>query len=232
MLRQLREEASTLPPSVSSSEFNSWQQRTRSVLTRSLGDGHAVTHAFIQMRWTPMAYTIGDDSAFPRAFRASVPEAQGLIDAAIFELEQFATPDDAIFDAGIDPELWAHVRDHVAAEEWGKLASQTAIFTEDRIRNWAGRPVSEVGEKLMTAVFGERGDFRLGLTDGEKNGWHRLAMGISMALRNVDAHRIQQRADHKLYAIGVLGSSSLLLTQMRYEHGNRFHDTSPVATAE
>jgi Protein of unknown function (Hypoth_ymh) len=108
-------------------------------------------------------------------------------------------------DAGFDPELWDHVKGHVIAEEWGKVASQTAIFTEDRIRTWAGRPVQEVGESLMSAVFGERGEYRLGITPGEKNGWHRLAMGISMATRNVDAHRSQDRPDIKRYAFGVLG---------------------------
>ena len=74
----------------------------------------------------------------------------------------------------------------------------------------------------MTAVLGERGEFRLGKTDGEKQGWHRLGMGFAMALRNVDTHRIQQRDDAKRYAMGVLGAGSLLLIQLRYEHGNRF----------
>jgi hypothetical protein len=47
-------------------------------------------------------------------------------------------------------------------------------------------------------------------------------MGFAMALRNVDTHRIQRRDDDKRYALGVLGTGSLLLTQLRYEHGNRF----------
>jgi hypothetical protein len=28
----------------------------------------------------------------------------------------------------------------------------------------------------------------------------------------------------------MLGACSLLLTQMRFEHGNRFHDTSPAVS--
>ncbi len=80
----------------------------------------------------------------------------------------------------------------------------------------------------MTAVFGDSGDYRLGLTDGERQGWFRTAMGLAMAVRNVDAHRIQRRDDHKRYAMGVLGTCSLLLTQLRYERGNRFHDTTPA----
>lgn len=124
-------------------------------------------------------------------------------------------------ETSIDPDLWDHISGLVVAGEWGKVASQTAIFTEDRVRTWAHRPETEVGEKLMSSVFGDYGRFRLGANDGERSGWHRLAMGISMALRNVDAHRIQNRGDHQRYAIGVVGVSSLLLTQMRYQHPNQ-----------
>jgi len=198
------------------------------VLARALGEEHHITVEFVSMSWTPGIYLSGDREAFPSEFRATMPRAIGLFDAAIFELEHLSAMSDAGDAAGFDPELWEHVSSDALGEEWGKVASQTSIFTEDRIRKWAGRPPEEVGEKLMTAVFGDRGEYRLGLTDSEKQGWHRLAMGISMALRNADAHRIQSRADHKRYAIGVLGASSLLLTQMRFEHGNRFHDTSPA----
>lgn len=40
---------------------------------------------------------------------------------------------------------------------WVKVASQAAIFTEDRIRRWAGRPVGEVGKDLAVAIFGKSG---------------------------------------------------------------------------
>jgi hypothetical protein len=82
----------------------------------------------------------------------------------------------------------------------------------------------------MVRVFGPNGDFRLGHTDPEKEGWQLFAMGIFMACRNVDVHRPQKRPDLEQYAMGVLGANSLLLTQLRHEHGNRFQDTSPVAT--
>jgi hypothetical protein len=67
----------------------------------------------------------------------------------------------------------------------------------------------------------------MGLTDGEKQGWQLFAQGIAQALRNVDAHRIQKRPDPS--AMRLAWSGPALLTQMRYEHGNRFHDTSPAA---
>jgi hypothetical protein len=119
----------------------------------------------------------------------------------------------------IDPALWEHVGNLVETGNWVQVASQTAIFVEDRIRTWAGRPVGEVGERLMTEAFGVKsGKLVLGRTEGEHEGWHRIAMGLSMALRNVDTHHIQNRPDVRQYAIGVLGAGSLLLTQTRYQY--------------
>jgi hypothetical protein len=74
----------------------------------------------------------------------------------------------------------------------------------------------------MTAVFRpEGGEFPLGQTQGEREGWHQFARGFAAALRNVDTHRIQDRDDLKRYALGVLGAASLLLTQLRHKHENR-----------
>ena len=230
LLRSLRDEAATLPPSTSSAEFNSWQPRVRTVLTRALGEDHHITTRFVTMSWTPGAYMMGDTTAFPAAFRNAMPAAQGLLDAAIAELEMLGDEIPVADESGIDPELWEHIAPEVQAEAWGKVASQAAIFTEDRIRKWAGRPVSEVGKDLAIAVFGGQGDYQMGRTSSEKQGWQLFAQGIAQALRNVDAHRLQQRSDHKRYALGMVGACSLLLTQMRYEHGNRFHDISPTGT--
>jgi Protein of unknown function (Hypoth_ymh) len=128
--------------------------------------------------------------------------------------------------SGIDPELWEHIAPEIRTEAWGKVASQAVILTEDRIRKWAGRPVGEVGKDLAVAIFGKLGQFQMGKTDGEIQGWQLFAQ----ALRNVDAHRIQNRPDHKRYALGLVGACSLLLAQMRHEHGNRFRDTTPAAS--
>lgn len=227
-LRSLREEAATLPPSTSSAEFNSWNPRTRSVLARALGEEHHITQRFIKTRWTPSAYTLGDNTAFTATFRATIPEVQGILDAAIAEIELLADEVPVADESGIDAELWEHIAPEVQAEAWGKVASQAVIFTEDRIRKWGGRPVGEVGKDLAVALFGKSGQFQMGQTDGEMQGWQLFAQGIAQALRNADAHRIQSRPDHKRYALGLVGACSLLLTQMRFEHGNRFRDTSPA----
>lgn len=229
-IRALRDEAATLPHSTSSAEFNSWKPRTRSVLTRALGENHHITERFIKTKWTPGAYSLDDArGAFERTFRATIPEVQGILDAAIAEIELLEDEVPVADESGIDVELWEHIAPEVRAEAWGKVASQAVIFTEDRIRKWAGRPVGEVGKDLAVTIFGKSGQFQMGQTEGEMQGWQLFAQGIAQALRNVDAHRIQDRPDHKRYALGLVGACSLLLTQMRFEHGNRFRDTSPEA---
>jgi hypothetical protein len=231
VLTQLRDQIPTLTGGADSAEFVAWNHRTRSVLSRTLGETHAIAQAFITLRWYPSGPLFSDSHQI--AFRGGLRKAQGLLAAAIQELEDFGGDADAVTDDGVDPELWEHVRQVVEMKEWGKVARESLIFTEDRIRRWAGRPQSEIGERLMVAVFGDTGDFRLGVTDPERQGWQLLAMGISKALRNANTHRIQKRADLKSYGTGVLGTCSLLLTEMRYEYGGRMRDESPVhPTAE
>lgn len=230
-LHALRDEAARLPHSTGSTEFNSWQPRVRSVLTRALGESHHITERFVTIKWTPSMYSMANrQPAFENTFRATIPEAQGILDAAIAELELLADDVPVADESGIDPELWEDISPEIQTEAWGKVASQAVIFTEDRIRKWAGRPVGEVGKDLAIATFGKSGQFQMGKTDGEMQGWQLFAQGIAQALRNVDAHRIQNRPDHKRYALGLVGACSLLLTQMRYEHGNRFRDTTPAAS--
>ena len=222
-LHALLNETAKLPPSTSSAEFNSWNPRVRSVLTRALGESHHITLRFTAIRWTPM---VGESSE--GFFRRAMTVAQGVIDAAITEMDLLADEVPAADESGVDAELWEHIAPEVAAEAWGKVASQAVIFTEDRIRKWAGRPVSEVGKDLAVAIFGRNGQFQMGRTESENQGWQLYAQGIAQALRNVSAHRLQERPDHKRYAMGLVGACSLLLTQMRYEHGNRFRDESPA----
>jgi len=227
-LRQLLEEIPSLTGGAGSPEFVAWDHRTRSVLSRSLGDTHAITHAFVTMRWHPSGILVSNSHQI--AFREGLRRAQGLLAAAIQELEDFGgnEPDTMTDGSGIDPELWEHVRKGVEANEWGTVARESLIFTEDRVRRWTGRPMSEVGETLMSAIFGDHGAYKLGASEQEQKGWHFLAMGISKALRNADTHRIQKRADLKAYATGVVGTCSLLLIEMRYEYVGRLRDEAPI----
>ena len=57
-------------------------------------------------------------------------------------------------------------------------------------------------------------------------------MGFAQALGNVDRHRIQSRDDAQRYAIGVLGLGSLLLTQLRHEHGDLIEEQQTGAARQ
>ena len=125
----------------------------------------------------------------------------------------------------------------VEDQDWGKVASQTAIFVEDRLRTRAGDPKngkgdSLVGEELMGRVFSDESDWRLGSRAAEREGWRALATGFAQALSNVDRHKIQRREDAQRYAVGVLGLGSLLLTQLRHEHGELIEDIQTGAGRE
>jgi hypothetical protein len=229
-LEALAEELRGLRPDWGSAEFVSWEARTRSALTRALGAQHYITEQFIDTHWSSVSL---DGALDARAFRDSAIRVQGMLDAAIAEVEMLGDDVPVADEEGIDAELWEEVAPEIRSESWVKVARNALIFTEDRIRKWAGRPESEVGAALAVAIFkAPQGNFQLGKTDGETEGWQLFAQGIAKALRNVDTHRIQERPDLKRYALGVVGACSLLLTQMRFEHGNRFRDTSPAASTE
>jgi Protein of unknown function (Hypoth_ymh) len=229
-LSDLRAELGTLGTD-DSGQFVSWELRVRSALARALGEQHHILKQFGDIYWSaPIGGgSLADDT---RWFQRSADRAAGMLDAAIAEVGMLADKVPVADESGIDAELWEHVAPEIRSEDWGKVARGAVIFTEDRIRKWAGRPAEEVSKDLAVAIFGANGNYRMGITDGEKQGWQLFAQGIAQALRNADTHRIQNRPDYKRYALGVMGACSLLLTQMRHEHGNRFVDTSPAAPRE
>lgn len=208
-----------------SDKFASWKGRVSSVLTKSLGADHQLAKTFSDVQYGLMIVSSGTpQSAWDQAFMGGLNEARGIIEAAIFDLSLAGTSDDAVDETAFDPDLWEHVKSHVQNEEWQKVASQTAIFVEDCVRKWCGDPKGRngetlVGKGLFTAIFANDAQFRLGKEAGEWEGWRSLGVGFAQALGNVDRHNIQKRADAKRYAFGVLGLGSLLLTQLRFQHG-------------
>jgi hypothetical protein len=219
-----------LPPHRHSAKFVSWELRTRSALTHALGAQHHITDQFNHNRWTSVSW--GDEEMEAGSFGQGAARAQGMLDAAIAEVKMLGDDVPVADEEGIDAELWEHVAPEIRSEAWVKAARGALIFTEDRIRRWAGRPDAEAAKELAVAIFGDKGNYRMGRTDGEMQGWQLFAQGIAQALRNADTHRIQERPDLKRYALGVVGACSLLLTQMRFEHENRLKDTSPATSTE
>lgn len=133
-----------------------------------------------------------------------------MIAAAVHQLQLKSETAEPVDEHSFDPELWTFVRDLVEEEDWGKVASQTAIFVESHVRDLAGDPKDNRGDSLVwkglyAAVFADESDWRLGARAGEREGWWFLGMGFAQALSNVDRHKIQRRDDGRRYAIGVLG---------------------------
>jgi hypothetical protein len=221
LLRILIKDLEQVPASIDEPSFVDWKQRAGLALRRILQDDHKLVADFDRVGWAWIYDSTPQQSV--RSFEGGRTAAAAILKGAIFELEELAEPADFAGSAAIDPELWEHVRQDVETERWGQVASQAAIFVESKVREWAGRPSTEVSTNLMTAVLRPNGgEFPLGRNDSEKEGWLALGRGFMLALRNVDTHRIQERSDDKRYAMGVLGTASLLVTQLCYEHGNRF----------
>lgn len=210
--------------------FSSWKGRVRSTLIRALGKDHHLLADFEDIRYS-LTMVIGNtpDAEFARAFLGGLQKACGVVEAAIFELKEAGTSDDAVDETAFDPDLWSHVQTHVQNEDWQTVASQTAIFVEDRVRRWCGDPRNSngqalVGKGLFAKVFAADAQYRLGKEPGEWEGWRGLGMGFTQALSNVDRHNIQKRRDAKRYAFGVLGVGSLILTQLRHQHGEDLYE--------
>ena len=84
----------------------------------------------------------------------------------------------------------------------------------------SGLPNNLVGVDLMRDAFKVGGPLALSVGEvaSETEGGHLLARGLTQAVRNVAGHRIEERPDAKTYAMGVLGTILLLMTQVRLEH--------------
>lgn len=203
-----------------------WKIKVTAVLERSLGVDSSTVQQFKDLR-----YHIGIWSGAPgeaeqdrRYFAERVDDAIAIIDAAIYELDLLiGTP--AIEGGSYDTGLWNHVKHSVEEERWEQVASAAAIFVEDKVRRWSGTPLDKYGKRLVgQALFAKAlaadGPLALGGQINETEGWRSLGTGLVAALSNVDRHSIQERPDAKQYALGVLGISSLLLTQIKFEHGD------------
>lgn len=204
-------------------DFKEWEPKTLTTLSAVLGPDDVLVGQLDRLMYHSAVRASGADNARwdREAFESGRTSALGILKTALYKVEIMnpaATTGDAV-----DLELAQHVGHLIEAGKWSEVASQTAIFTESKIRKWAGLPDSDFGVDLMVKVFRrEGGAFPLGNTEGEKDGWLALARGFVMAVSNPNRHRIESRADAKAYALGVVGLASLILTQLRYEHGNRF----------
>lgn len=229
-LEVLKAEAATPAVMNGGEHLTAWKGKVRGVLVAALGSEDHLVQRFDAVRYSlGMWSTSTPDYRFVQARHAGIRNACGVVDAALYQLRLRVDDEEPVDVRSFDPELWEHVKQLVEDHDWGKVASQTAIFVEDRVRTWAADPKSGkgdslVGKDLMGRVFSDESDWRLGSRAAEREGWRALATGFAQALSNVDRHKIQRREDAQRYAIGVLGLGSLLLTQLRQEHGDLIED--------
>jgi len=208
----------------STPEHKAWKAKVDAVISRALGETSAVLKQFRDMSYHVGIWTgsPGEDERDARYFAGRVDDAAGLIDAAIYELG-LLEGDELIEEGSYDTGLWQHVRHSVEEERWEQVASQAVIYVEDKVRRWSGMPKDRdgknlVGQALFAQAFAEGGPLALGQQANEATGWRNLGMGLVAALGNVDRHHIQERPDARQYALGVLGLTSLILTQIKHEH--------------
>jgi len=230
-LEGLKKEATTPAVMSGGEHLTAWKGKVRGVLVAALGGDDHLVQRLDDVRYTLGAWSTSTPNyRFEQARHGGIRNACGVIDAAIYQLRLRVDDEEPVDLRSFDPELWEHVKRLVEDQDWGKVASQAAIFVEDRVRTWAGDPKtgkgdSLVGKDLMGRVFSDESDWRLGSRAAEREGWRALATGFAQALSNVDRHKIQRREDAQRYAIGVLGLGSLLLTQLRHEHSELIEDT-------
>lgn len=124
----------------------------------------------------------------------------------------------AVNELSFDPELWEHVRNAVEHEDWGNVPASVVVFVENKIRALSGEDKSSVGKNMFAKAFADSGALMLGGQKSEQEGWRGLGMGLVQAVGNVDRHHVQQREDSRIYALGVLGLGSLILTQVKFRY--------------
>lgn len=223
-LRSLVEQAGEADVRRSSPANERWKAKAEAVMSAALGPDSATLAKFRDVRYSIGIWTgaPGEDARDAQFFAGRVQEAAALLEAAIYEIE-LTGAESGLEGVNYDVGLWQHVRHSAEEERWEQVASQCAIYVEDKVRRWAGRPNDAKGQTLLgQALFahalGDGGPLPLGSQPSERQGWRSLGMGLVGALGNVDRHNIQERPDARQYAIGILGLASLLLTQIKREH--------------
>lgn len=225
LLQRMLEELENLQPSTDTAEYSAWRTKVQGTVTSIFGVEHSITATFVSTNFyfTPSMwnseYMNAQESV--RTFESGRKKVIGLLRGAIYEASELSANVADMDD--LDPDLVDHVKLSVAQGRWENVVSQACIYFESTVRNWAGLPATDVGVVLVNNVFHPKsGIFRLGRSDGEAEGWHALARGVMLAVSNAARHRIEERPDNKTYSVGVLGTLSLILTQLKYQHANNF----------
>ena len=150
---------------------------------------------------------------------SSISSLTGALDEYVVQPEQhYLQPEVPLLGSGIDYELWEFVRPLVEANSWEQVAREAAAFVETRARDWTGSKQDILvlmshllnPKKSQTKEAEER---RQELNEAE--GWHFLARGFFMAVRNHVMHNTVGVEEQFQYGLGTLGTASLLVRRIR-----------------
>lgn len=207
------------------SDAEDWRRRVVVVLRKVFDDAHSHVANAQQVRFAPLvsASTVAAQIELERlTVIKGVTNLVSILQAARQEVEIDQDADAPPTDSSwVDLQLWGHVNTLVEAEDWDKVVRESTAFFEDWVRTKAWLPKTVISADLMTQAFKPPGGpLVLGSGHpGEAEGWHKMARGLSESVRNATGHRILgSRSDAKSYAMGVLGTVTLLMTQVRAEH--------------
>ena len=203
-----------------------WKAKVTAVLERSLGTDSSTVQQFTRLSYTVGVWTgaPGENERDRRYFAERVDDAIALIDAAIYELE-LSVGAPAVEGGSYDAGLWDHVKHSVEEGRWEQVASAGVIYVEDKVRRcWARHWISKARSWWARRYLLKH--CRLaGHWPSVVKVTRRMAGGASVQAwlllsATSTGTGIQERPDAKQYALGVLGLASLLLTQIKFEHGD------------
>lgn len=130
----------------------------------------------------------------------------------------FLSPNVPLLGDGIDFELWEFVRPLVEAGRWEQVAREAAAFVETRARDWTGSKqdiLPLMSQLLNPKKVQSRDDEGRKREINEAEGWHSLARGFFMAVRNHVIHNTVGMEEQFQYGLGTLGTASLLIRRIR-----------------
>lgn len=220
-LEQLLAELELLPNNYRAAEVQEWRAKLDAVIELAFGLDSRIAEDLKHVRFSPTTNLPDPDEQIAidfDAFHNAKNQFTGKVRGAIVQLSLSSST--TVSDEDFDDALWGHVGYLIEQAKWTDCASQTMIFLENTLRSVGGFSHEVYGADLMTKCFHPKsGKFPLGETDGEMEGWHLFARGLSMGIGNAVRHRLPIRPDSRQFALGVLGSASLLLTELRSVHG-------------
>jgi hypothetical protein len=201
-----------------------WRRRVVVVIRKVFGGDHPNVAEATKVNFIPRLPGNGTPTRLAlerRTLETGVAQVVSILRAARQEVEIDGESDAPPTDASwVDPELWRHVGTLIGAGDWDKVVREATVFFEDWVRTKTGSPASAIGGDLMSQTFKPGGPLALGTGHtSEAEGWHKLARGLSEAVRNPTGHRILRgQRNAQRYAMGVVGTVTLLLAQVRAEY--------------